>query len=92
MAKKPKAAEEAPSRVEEGLPREVVQRFERGDFIAARADLRRELEAGKLAGAGKELAERLLEATRIDRAPILVGLGCVGLIALVILVTLATQP
>ncbi|MBI4819735.1 MAG: hypothetical protein HY791_25905 [Deltaproteobacteria bacterium] len=94
MAKKPKRAEapEASSPTEEGLAEAVLATFEKGDYAKARKALRSELDGGALSPSAKDLAERLYDATRLDRTPLLVGLGCLALMALVIVVTLATQP
>jgi hypothetical protein len=63
-----------------------------GDYLAARGLLRRLIGDASLSESRRRDAARWLTATRIDRATLWVGLGCLGLFALVVLITAIKQP
>lgn len=73
-------------------PTPAIATFERGDYRAARSMLDERANDSSLEAGQRETARRLLDATRIDRTTLWVGLACVGLFLLVVVATRLTQP
>lgn len=95
MAKagKKRSEKTTPSRVVvEGPLSAAREAFGRGDYGRAKVLLREHVADASLSEGEREEAKELLAATGLERGTLWVGLACVGLLALVILVTKLIQP
>ncbi|MCK6549343.1 hypothetical protein L6R52_26105 [Myxococcota bacterium] len=66
--------------------------FARGDYGRARVLLAAKIGDASLSEGQREEARELLAATGFERGTLWVGLGCIGLLILVLIVTAALQP
>lgn len=71
---------------------EATAAFARGDYGRAKVLLAAKIDDASLPEGQREDAKDLLAATGFERGTLWVGLGCVGLLLLVLIVTRALQP
>lgn len=71
---------------------EPMRAFVRGDYPRARAGFAAVLEDPEVTGSERETAGELLEATRVDRLTLGVGLACLALFGVAALLTALVQP
>jgi hypothetical protein len=83
---KGKKKSEAPASKDPG-----IEAFEAGHYAEARALFDEKLK-GDIAQGERDLLTNLRATTLIDRQTILTGLGCIGLMVLVLLITWLKQP
>lgn len=71
---------------------EAIGVFAKGDYARARNLLRAKAEDPSLSDSAREHARALINATRIERGTLYVGLACIALFVLVLIVTSVLQP
>jgi hypothetical protein len=94
MAKRPKkdsSGKAGSAEAREPLA-EALATFARGDYVKAARHLEEKIADPSLPEGAREQAQRLLAATKLDRAFLLTGLAAAGLYLVVVLATSLLQP
>jgi hypothetical protein len=69
-----------------------LRAFSRGDYVEARAELEPVTRDQEVSESRRAEAQRWIEATRVDRGTLLVGLACIALFVLVVIFAILKQP